>query len=203
MRGILARLHRPSWTRKHVLLIELAAILAVAVALMVWRSPHPGDSVASLPNVFPEVAGPERGRLAPALAVPALNGGQVTLAQYAGQPRVVSFFASWCESCWNDMITLQRGYERYRAHGVMFLGIGVHDTAGSLRYMTERLHLTFPVGYDERGDLAAGPFHLYTVPTTIFVDAHGVIKGVVQGRVHSDTLQRYLALILPAAATPQ
>jgi len=127
----------------------------------------------------------------------------VTLGQYAGHPRVVTFFASWCESCWNDMITLQRGYERYGARGVVFIGIGVRDTAASLRYMTQRLRITFPAGYDERGDLAARPFHLYTVPTTVFVGADGVIKGVVQGRVHSDTLQKYLALILPAVATAQ
>jgi peroxiredoxin len=132
-----------------------------------------------------------------------LAGGRVTLAQYAGHSRVVSFFASWCESCWNDIATLQRAYSRYHDQGLMILGIGVQDRVGSLRQIAMRLHVTFPVGYDENGSLAARPYDLYSIPTTVFVDADGMVKASVQGRVHSDTLQKYLALILPAAATPQ
>jgi len=74
---------------------------------------------------------------------------------------------------------------------------------GSLRQITARLHVTFPVGYDESGSLAVRPYGLYSIPTTVFVDAAGVVKAVVQGRVDSDTLQEYLVLILPAATTPQ
>ena len=178
----------------------VTAVAAGALGVTVWFVSTPrADTSAALADVD----GPQTGRPAPAFAVPGLSGGRVTLGQYAGHPRVISFFASWCESCWNDVRTLQRGYERYRDQGVVVLGIGARDTAGSLRSMTERLHVTFPTGYDERGDLAAQPFHLYTIPTTVFVGANGVIKGVVQGRVHSDTLRKYITLILPAAATPQ
>ena len=127
----------------------------------------------------------------------------MTLAEYAGHPRVVAFFASWCESCWNDMATLQRAYSRYHDQGLAVLGIGVEDTVGSLRQIVMRLRVTFPVGYDENGSFAARPYELYSIPTTLFVDADGIVKASVQGRVHSDTLQQYLALILPAAATPQ
>ncbi len=79
----------------------------------------------------------------------------------------------------------------------------MQDRVGSLRQIVARLHVTFPVGYDENGSLAARPYGVYSIPTTVFVDAAGMVKAAVQGRVHSDTLQKYLALILPAAATPQ
>lgn len=127
----------------------------------------------------------------------------MTLAQYAGHPRVVSFFASWFESCWNDVAMLQRAYSRYHDQGLVVLGVGVQDTVGPLRQIAVRLHVTFPVGYDESGSRVARPYGLYSIPTTVFVDAAGVVKAVVQGRVHSDTLQKYLTLILPAATTSQ
>jgi peroxiredoxin len=96
------------------------------------------------------------------------------------------------------MAVLQRAYERYRSQGLVIVGIGVRDSVGSLRQMTERLHVTFPTGYDEKGSLVAQPYRLYSIPTTVFVGIDGTIKAVVQGRVHTDTLQQYLPLILPA-----
>jgi peroxiredoxin len=98
------------------------------------------------------------------------------------------------------MIVLERAYERHQRQGLVIVGVGAHDTVDSLRQMTARLHITFPTGYDPNGDLAARPYHLYSIPTTVFVGADGVIKAVVQGRVHTDTLQQYLPLILPSAA---
>ncbi len=192
--------HR-SWITLPVMAIGLACALAVGILVGAeWRQSTPNRFT---PAILPEAGGPRSGYPAPGFAVPGLAGGRVTLAQYAGHPRVVSFFASWCESCWNDIATLQRAYSRYHDQGLVILGVGVQDTVGSLRYVAMRLHVTFPVGYDNNGGLAARPYDLYSIPTTVFVDANGMVKASVQGRVHSDTLQKYLALILPAAATPQ
>jgi peroxiredoxin len=195
------KLSRRSWTRPTVVAIGLAGVLAVAVLVVVgWRQ---SASNTITRETAPETGGPRSGRPAPGFAVPGLAGGQVTLAQYAGHPRVVSFFASWCESCWNDVAMLQRAYSRYHDQGLVVLGVGVQDMVGSLRQIAVRLHVTFPVGYDENGSLAARPYELYSIPTTVFVDAAGMVKAVLQGRVHSDTLQKYLTLILPAATTSQ
>lgn len=198
-------LHRPGASpqpspRIRVLLITLAILAAAgAVTAAVWHAsvPKPDTSVGPGSD---EASGPQAGRLAPAFSVPALNGGRVTLAQYGGRPRLVTFFASWCVQCWNDMIVLERAYELHQRQGLVIVGVGAHDTVDSLRQMTARLHITFPTGYDPSGDLAARPYHLYSIPTTVFVGADGVIKAVVQGRVHTDTLQQYLPLILPAAS---
>lgn len=192
---------RRSWIPLSVMAIGLAGALAVGILVVVgWWQSTPNRIT---PATLPETRGPRSGHPAPAFAVPGLAGGRVTLAQYAGHPRVVSFFASWCESCWNDIATLQRASSRYHDQGLVILGVGVQDTVGSLRQIAMRLHVTFPVGYDENGSLAARPYDLYSIPTTVFVDANGMVKASVQGRVHSDTLEKYLALILPAAATPQ
>lgn len=190
-----------SGSRIRVLLIALAAIVATGVAAgTAWRTSAPTrDTSAGLADV----AGLQAGRPAPAFAIPALNGGHLTLAQYGGHPRLVSFFASWCVECWNDMRVLERAYEQYERQGLVIMGVGAHDTADSLHQMTARLHITFPTGYDPNGELVARPYHLYSIPTTVFVGADGVIKAVVQGRVHTDTLQQYLPLILPAAASAQ
>jgi len=184
-------------------LVALAILVAAgAVMAAAWYASAPKPDTSAGPDSA-EVAGPQARRPAPAFAIPALNGGRVTLAQYGGRPRLVSFFASWCVQCWNDMIVLERAYERHQRQGLVIVGVGVHDTVDSLRQMTARLHITFPTGYDPSGALVARPYHLYSIPTTVFVGADGVIKAVVQGRVHTDTLQQYLPLILPSAVAAQ
>jgi peroxiredoxin len=178
-----------------VILMAVTAIVATGAAVVVmW--PHP----ALGPAGSPEATGLQAGHVAPAFAIPGLAGGRLTLAQYDGHPRVVSFFAAWCESCWNDMAVLNGAYERYQSRGVVMIGIGVRDTVEDLRAMAGKLGISFPLGYDQGGDLAARSYRLYSVPTTVFIGTDGVIKAVVQGRVHNDTLQQYLAMILPAAS---
>jgi hypothetical protein len=121
-----------SWIPLSVIAIGLAGVWTVGILVGAeWRQSTPNRIT---PATLPETGGPRSGYPAPGFAVPGLAGGQVTLAQYVGHPRVVSFFASWCESCWNDIATLQRAYSRYHDQGLVILGVGVQDTVGSLRY---------------------------------------------------------------------
>ena len=46
-----------------------------------------------------------------------LDGGSGTLAQYAGTPLVVNFFASWCPPCVREMPEFQEVFE-----GLLFSG---------------------------------------------------------------------------------
>ena len=176
----------------------LIALVAVAAATT-WWFPSPG-TVSSASPVAP---GATAGRSVPPFAVPSLTGGQVTLAQFAGHPLVITFFNSLCGVCWPDMSLLEKAYARYRARGVMIVGIGVQDTVGSLREMITSLNVTFPVGYDEHGKSAARIYRLTAIPTTVFVGADGTVKGVLEGNLDDRTLQKNLALILPrSASTP-
>jgi peroxiredoxin len=139
------------------------------------------------------------GRSAPALAVPALGGGQLTLAQYAGHPRVIGFFATSCIDCRSDMATLEQAYRRYRQYGLVVLGIGIDGSAANARWMARQVGATFPIGYDGTGNLALR-YRVFAIPTTVFVSPDGTITGIVEGGVTEQALARHLARLLPAAA---
>jgi peroxiredoxin len=177
-----------------LVIVSAAAGIVVAVVLGWHRPVSQGVTAANLP------AAPEVGRPEPALAVPALAGGQLTLAQYAGHPRVIGFFAVGCIDCAPDLAKLEQAYRRHQRHGLVVLGIGVQTTAGDARWMAGQVGATFPIGYDETGDLAARIYRLYNVPTTVFVSPAGTITGILQGRVTDKALAQYLAGILPAPA---
>ncbi len=181
-------------TRAVLVIAAAVAVIAAAGGVGLYRPILQGAIAAS-----PPAEGPAVGRPAPALAVPALAGGQLTLAQYAGHPRVIGFFAVGCIDCVPDLAMLEQAYRRYQRHGLVVLGIGVAADAGDARWMAGQVGATFPIGYDERGDLAR-IYRLYTVPTTVFVSPAGTITGILQGRVTEKALAQYLAPILPAAA---
>jgi len=175
-----------------------AALAGIAAAVVPgWYRPAPPSAIAANP---PAAAGPEVGRPAPALAVPALGGGELTLAKYAGHPRVIGFFAASCIDCRPDLAALEQAYRRYQRHGLVILGIGVVTPPDEVREFAQQVDATFPIGYDETGDLAVRAYRLYTVPTTVFVSPAGTITGILRGRVTDKVLASYLARILPASA---
>ncbi len=182
----------------------LGIVTTQALGAPVWWPPILTPVISGpLPAALADAAGPEQGRPAPEFAVPAIGGGRVSLAQYAGHPRVVAFFAVGCVDCRPDLAALEQAYRRYRHQGLVVLGIDVYDTSEYARGLANLVRATFPIGYDERGDLAARPYRLSIVPTTVFVDAHGVIRAVHEGRVTGAVLSKNLALILPPAPPVQ
>ncbi|WP_425521180.1 TlpA family protein disulfide reductase, partial [Xanthomonas translucens] len=54
------------------------------------------------------VVAARRGDPAPALRLPTLDGGSLTLAQFRGRPLLVNVWASWCEPCVREMPELDR-----------------------------------------------------------------------------------------------
>jgi len=174
----------------------LIALVAVTAATMGWFSTPSMVYSAS----EPVATGAKAGRPVPPFSVPALNGGQVTLAQFTGHPLVIAFFNSLCGVCRPDMSLLEKAYGRYRSRGLVIVGVGVQDTVGSLREMITSLNVTFPVGYDEKGTSLAR-YRLTGIPTTVFVGADGIVKGVLEGNLDDRTLQKNLVLILPRSAS--
>ncbi len=184
------------------LILGVVGAQTVGVGVWPWTDLTPVIS-GPLPVALADTAAPQQGRPAPGFAIPAIGGGQVILAQYAGHPRVVTFFSVGCIDCRPDLAALEQAYRRYRRQGLVVLGIGVYDTAEYVRGLAKLVGATFPIGYDEGGDLAARPYRLSMVPTAVFVDAHGIIRGVHEGRVTDAVLSKYLALILPVAPPAQ
>lgn len=137
--------------------------------------------------------------LAPNFVVFDASGKAVTLADFAGKPIVINFWASWCGPCRSEMPAFQAAYEIY-GDEVQFLVINLTDnyyeTVHSAQSFINQQGYTFPVYFDLASS-GAEAYSVYSIPATFFVDPWGYLVAQHTGAMDLQTLQSYIAQILP------
>jgi cytochrome c biogenesis protein CcmG, thiol:disulfide interchange protein DsbE len=131
---------------------------------------------------------------APSFSLPVLghSGQQVSLADYAGHPLIVNFFASWCEPCQQETPLLARFY--HTEHGRMaIVGLDENDVLGSAMSFTRKEGVSYPVGFDPEV-IAASAYGVAALPQTFFLNAKHRIVDRVFGAVTLAALNHGIAL---------
>ena len=111
---------------------------------------------------------------------------------------VVNFWTSWCGPCKSEMPTFQQMYLQWDDQ-VQFLMInltdGAQETLSSASQFLRETGYSFPVFFDLASN-AANAYQVYSIPTTIFIDAQGYIVASYTGAISEETLQQGINLIL-------
>ena len=139
-------------------------------------------------------AGPAADPPAPAFSFPVLghSAQRISLADYAGRPLIVNFFASWCEPCQQETPLLARFYRG--EHGkVAIVGLDENDGLGSAMSFTKKQGVGYPVGFDPQ-DIAASAYGVAGLPQTFFLNAKHRIVDRVFGAVTLADINRGIAL---------
>jgi len=131
---------------------------------------------------------------APAFSLPVLgpSGQKVSLADYAGRPLIVNFFASWCQPCQQETPLLARFYRT--EHGkVAIVGLDENDVLSSAVSFTQKEGVGYPVGFDPEV-IAASAYGVAGLPQTFFLNAKHRIVDRVFGAVTLADINRGIAL---------
>src|SRR4051794_30027225 len=132
------------------------------------------------PSVKRGAPGP--GVVAPAFDVAALRGpGRVRLADYAGRPVVLTFWASWCISCRTEFPHLNALTRTYRGTDLAVVGITYRDLAPDSRQFAKDFHATFTLAEGGDGDPVAKDYGIRAIPQLYFIDRACVIRARMFG----------------------
>lgn len=94
------------------------------------------------------------------------------LARHKGQPVVISFWATWCEPCREEMPSLARLAARWQARGLAVLTVAVADNAKRVEeFLWETLpdKQTLPVLHDNEQTISRA-WGARVLPTTVVLD---------------------------------
>jgi cytochrome c biogenesis protein CcmG/thiol:disulfide interchange protein DsbE len=78
--------------------------------------------------------------------------------------------------CKGEAKMLEQAWQRYKAKGVVFVGVDYHDVTGDARRFLERHDITYPTVQDGSG-MIADRYGVSAVPETYFIDRRGRLVG--------------------------
>src|SRR5258708_568207 len=93
------------------------------------------------------------GRTAPPFATTDVGDRPVRLADYAGRPVLVNFWASWCIPCQAEFPVLRSVTQAHP--DVAVLGVVFEDTAANARSFLQDQHATWPGLVDPKSQIAS------------------------------------------------
>jgi len=141
--------------------------------------------------------GPEVGKLAPDFTLTGLDGQEVSLSDFRGEPVLLNFWASWCGPCRIEMPLLQEVYEQWTSKGLVLLAVNLQEDPAKVKEFIDDAGYTFPVLLAP-GNKAPLSYNIRGIPATFFIDADGVIRDIKIGAFFGmGEIESKLAKIMP------
>ena len=184
----------PEVYRRRQSLMAWGAVAVGVVVLAVAGWAMWGGGGTATPSTAPQ-GRPRIGTMAPGFEMPLMEEGTFSLDEMDGQVTVLNFWASWCPPCEDELPDFQAVWEEYRERDVLFVGITVNDDREPAEGMLARFGVTYPVGMDPDGEIAAR-YGITGVPETFILDAEGKVAYIHVGPVTAEVLRRELETIV-------
>lgn len=186
--------HTPSPALWVLLAGGLIVGILMAILTVSWGKPNTTPSAGSSGLI--SIAEPAViGQPAPTFSADTPNGQAIDLEELRGSPVALNFWATWCAPCRLEMPELQRTAVRYADQGLVILGVNAGEPADQVNAYMDELKLTFPTVIDANGSIA-NQYGVYALPTTIWIDADGIIRARHLGPLEKEDIDRYMAELL-------
>lgn len=116
-----------------------------------------------------------------------------TLADYAGHPLLLNFWATWCQPCREEMPSFEQLYRDEGPRGLRIVALSVDDPGAdaAIREFVNHYALTFDVLHDRRSRVM-DRYQARGVPQTFLISADGRIVGTQFGRDWASSESRAL-----------
>lgn len=139
----------------------------------------PADLPAALVPEGARVAA-EEGALAPDFLLEQVDGPDLRLSDFRGQPVVLNFWATWCSPCRKEMPQFVEAYDQYTDDGLVIVGLNLQEGETIARNFADDFGMDFPIVIDRDGEMR-DRYRLLGLPSTYFIGRDGVIRSIFRG----------------------
>jgi cytochrome c biogenesis protein CcmG, thiol:disulfide interchange protein DsbE len=151
----------------------LALTCVICVGSLAWTYTNAINTAQKDRELFPQTV--KVGAPAPDFSLPSLDGGTIALSDFKGKPLVLSIGASWCPDCAKELPILAGLKQKYADLSIVW--IDSREDPKIVQKFVDQNEITYPVGLDKDGKFS-NQFHVYAIPTVLFIDSAGVIQAV-------------------------
>lgn len=158
-----------------VLHTQIARLLLLCCALMITACKPPADAQM------------------PALDLTTIKGDNIQTKTLTNKVILVSFWATSCKSCVEEMPELIKTYEKYHGKGLEVLAVSMpYDPPAQLMAFANQKSLPFPVIHDSYGDITAQFGDIHATPTAYLYNKAGKRIKKTVGTLNFDKLHTLL-----------
>jgi thiol-disulfide isomerase/thioredoxin len=146
----------------------------------------------------------------PVIQLKGADGKDYDIASMRGQVVLVSFGATWCQPCKEELKALEELKKEYKDKPVKFVWISIESeeevSDGGLRSYAKQLKISFPVLRDPDKRTFARFSERLRLPTILFIDRDGKLSlpnhvGMAAVPIYMAKMRERLDKLLTTAAT--
>jgi len=133
----------------------------------------------------------------PAFSLPAaLDGTVVASEQYRGKAMLITFFATWCPECVQEIPTLKELHAKFQQQGFSVVALSVDEGgADVVARLMRQARINYPVLMADR-TTTRNFGNVVALPTSFLVNKNGQVVKKYPGYASRSLLERDIATVL-------
>ena len=158
-------------------------VLSLLTALYFGGSPLIAQAASDAPiddQGVPKLQEMKERQLAPDFTLSDPRGKRISLKDFHGKVVLLNFWASWCESCRDEMPSMQRLYRDFEGKGLEVVAVNVKDRSQDALAFVEKMQLNYTVLMDPKGEIGL-LYGAFGLPLTYLIDRKGIVLARLWG----------------------
>jgi len=130
---------------------------------------------------------------APSFFLKGLDQNKIALKELKGKPIILTFWATWCSPCKEELPTLEK-FAEGRKDRLTILTIAIDgENEKQVQSFVKENNITLPVLLDVKGEIAR-TYRVRMIPTTFLIDGEGFMVGMIPGERDWSLREAWLAV---------